>query len=210
MLSRKRTGNGSIQIALAEAGRLKIVLPYSPDRIAKIKGVKNRRWHAEGQYWTVPDGEGALPNLLTLFAEDAIDVHTSLHAVKDLVTQEPPSNQGNPQPLLLTKFREALRSRHYSRRTELSYCHWVTRFVSFHHPRQPDELAAPAINDFLNHLALKQRVSASTQTQALSAILLLYRHLFHREIGALDQLIRARKPHRLPVVMSRDEVRSVI
>ena len=202
--------NGSIQITSAEAGRLKIVLPYHPDRIAKIKGVEGRRWHADGRYWTVPDGEGVVSGLLTLFAGDAVDVHASLHAVKDLVTREPLSNLENREPPLLTRFIDALRSRHYSRRTEQSYCHWVRRFVSFHHPRQPDELAAAEINDFLNHLALKQRVSASTQTQALSAILFLYRYLFHRESGTLDHLIRDRKPHRLPVVMTRDEVRSVI
>jgi integron integrase len=210
MPSAKTAVNGSIQITSAEAGRLKVVLPYHPDRIAKIKGVKGRRWHADGRYWTVPDGEGVVSGLLTLFAGDAVDVHSSLHAVKDLVTREPLSNLENREPPLLTRFIDALRSRHYSRRTEQSYCHWVRRFVSFHHPRQPDELAAAEINDFLNHLALKQRVSASTQTQALSAILFLYRYLFHREIGTLDHLIRARKPHRLPVVMTRDEVRSVI
>ena len=210
MASAKTMENGSIQITSAEAGRLKIVLPYHPDRIAKIKGVEGRRWHADGRYWTVPDGEGVVSGLLTLFAGDAVDVHASLHAVKDLVTREPLSNLENREPPLLTRFIDALRSRHYSRRTEQSYCHWVRRFVSFHHPRQPDELAAAEINDFLNHLALKQCVSASTQTQALSAILFLYRYLFHREIGTLAHLIRARKPHRLPVVMTRDEVRSVI
>lgn len=208
--SSNTVAQGPILISPAEAGRLKVILPYHPDRIAKIKGVKGRRWHADGRYWTVPDSEGALPRLLTLFAGDAVDVHSSLRTVKDLVAQEPPSNLENLQPPLLSKLRDALRSRHYSRRTEQSYCHWVRRFASFHHPRQPDELAAPEINDFLNHLALKQRVSASTQTQALSAILFLYRYLFHREIGTLDHLIRARKPHRLPVVMTRDEVRSVI
>lgn len=68
MPSPKTIGSESIQITPAEAGRLKIVLPYHPDRIAKIKRVEGRRWHAEGRYLTVPDGEGALPNLLTLFA----------------------------------------------------------------------------------------------------------------------------------------------
>jgi hypothetical protein len=112
-----------IQITPAEAGQLKVVLPYRPDRIAKIKGVKGRRWHADGRYWTVPDGEGVLPRLLMLFVGDAIDVHSSLHAVKDLATREPPANLENREPPLLSKLRDALRSRHYSRRTEQSYCH---------------------------------------------------------------------------------------
>lgn len=134
MPSAKTAGNGSIQITSAEAGRLKVALPYHPDRIAKIKGVKGRRWHADGRYWTVPDGEGVVSGLLTLFAGDAVDVHSSLHAVKGLVTREPLSNLENREPPLLTRFIDALRSRHYSRRTEQSYCHWVRRFVSFHHP----------------------------------------------------------------------------
>lgn len=195
---------------MAEAGRFKVVFPYHPNRGAKIKRVKGCRWNPEGRYWTVPDGEGVLLGLLMLFAGDAVDVHSSLHAVKDLATGKPLPNAENREPPLLSKLKDALRSRHYSLRTEQSYCHWVTRFVSFYHPRQPDELAAAEVNDFLNHLALKQRVSASTQTQALSAILFLYRYLLRREIGTLDHLIRARKPHRLPVVMTRDELRSVI
>lgn len=198
-----------IQIVPADTGRIKVVLPYHPDRIVKIKSIKGRRWHAEGRYWTVPRTDEAVSHLLTLFAGEPVDVHSSLPTVTDVVSQEP-SHLGSLQPPLLVTLREALRSRHYSRRTEQSYCHWVTRFLAFHHPRRPEELAAAEINGFLNHLALKQRVSASTQTQALSAILFLYRYLLCREIGTLDQLIRARKPHRLPVVMTRDEVRSVL
>ncbi|MGH7363059.1 MAG: phage integrase N-terminal SAM-like domain-containing protein, partial [Candidatus Methylomirabilales bacterium] len=111
----------------------------------------------------------------------------------------PPSPQ---QPKLLDRLREALRSRHYSRRTEQSYCHWVKRFIFFHHVRHPAQMAEPEINAFLTHLAVKGKVSASTQNQALSALLFLYRHVLGREIGNLGDVIRARKPKRLPVVMT--------
>ncbi|HWT79612.1 MAG TPA: integron integrase [Candidatus Methylomirabilis sp.] len=114
------------------------------------------------------------------------------------------------QPKLLDHLREALRSRHYSRRTEHAYCHWVKRFIFFHHVRHPATMAEPEINAFLNHLAVKERVSASTQTQALSALLFLYRRVLGREIRILDGLICARKPKRLPVVMTRDEVKAVL
>ena len=114
------------------------------------------------------------------------------------------------QPKLLDRLREALRSRHYSRRTEQCYCHWVKRFIFFHHVRHPAEMAEPEINAFLTHLAIKERVSASTQNQALSALLFLYRRVLWREIGTLDGLIRARKPKRLPVVMTREEVKAVL
>ncbi len=113
------------------------------------------------------------------------------------------------KPKLLDQVRDALRSRHYSRRTEQSYGHWVKRFIFFHHVRHPAEMAEPEINAFLTHLAVKEKVSASTQNQALSALLFLYRHVLHRELGDLGGVIRARRPHHLPVVMTRDEVKAV-
>ncbi|MBI4447268.1 MAG: integron integrase [Acidobacteria bacterium] len=114
------------------------------------------------------------------------------------------------RPKLLESMREALRSRHYSRRTERTYAMWVRRFVHFHRLRHPADMGEAEINAFLSHLAVKEHVSASTQTQALSAILFLYRSVLGTKIGALDGLIRARKPKRLPVVFNRDEVRAVI
>jgi len=86
----------------------------------------------------------------------------------------------------------------------------VKQFAQFHGFRQPEELHEEEINAFLSHLAVRKRVSASTQTQALSAILFLYRHVFSREVGQLEGLVRARKPRRLPVVLSREEVRAVL
>ncbi len=114
------------------------------------------------------------------------------------------------KPKLMDRLREALCSRHYSRRTEQTYCHWVKRFIFFHKVRHPAEMAEPEINDFLTHLAVKEKVSASTQNQALSALLFLYRHVIGREVGDLGKVIRARKPTRLPVVMTRDEVKAVL
>ena len=114
------------------------------------------------------------------------------------------------KPKLMDRLREAIRSRHYSRRTEQTYCHWVKRFIFFHKVRHPAEMAEPEINAFLTHLAVKEKVSASTQNQALSALLFLYRHVIGREVGDLGKVIRARKPTRLPVVMTRDEVKAVL
>jgi len=123
-----------------------------------------------------------------------------------LYQQSPAANK----PRLLEQLRQALRSRHYSRRTEQTYCQWVKRFVYFHKVRHPAEMGEPEINAFLTHLAVKERVSASTQNQALSAILFLYRHVLNRKIGDLGEVIRARKPRHLPVVMTREEVKLVL
>jgi integron integrase len=117
---------------------------------------------------------------------------------------------GDGKPKLLDQLREALRARNYSRRTEQTYRLWVKRFIYFHHVRHPAEMAEPEINAFLTYLAVKEKVSASTQNQALSALLFLYRHVLSREIGDLGEVIRARKPKRLPVVMTREEVKAVL
>jgi integron integrase len=110
----------------------------------------------------------------------------------------------------MEELREALRSRHYSKRTEQAYCLWVRRYIYFHKLRHPAEMTEPEINAFLTHLAVKGKVSASTQTQALSALLFLYRHVLFYELGDLGDVVRARTPQRLPVVLTRDEVRLVL
>ena len=133
---------------------------------------------------------------------------SSLHGVK--FNTIPSHHQVRDGPRLLDQLRGALRSRHYSRRTEQAYCHWVRRYIHFHELRHPVEMAEPEINAFLTHLAVKEKVSASTQNQALSALLFLYRHVLERKIGDLGEVIRARKPKRLPVVMTREEVKEVL
>ncbi len=113
-------------------------------------------------------------------------------------------------PRLLDQMREALHARHYSLRTERAYCAWVRRFIYFHHVRHPGEMGGPEINAFLTHLAVAENVSASTQNQALAALLFLYRHVLDREVGDLDGVIRARHSAKVPVVMTRTEVREVL
>ena len=120
------------------------------------------------------------------------------------------SARSSSRPRLLGQLREALRSRHYSPRTEQTYCLWAKRFIYFNRLRHPAEMAEPEINAFLTHLAVKEKVSASTQNQALSALLFLYRHVLGREVGDLGEVIRARKPKHLPVVMTREEVKTVL
>jgi hypothetical protein len=105
------------------------------------------------------------------------------------------------KPKRFDLLREALRSRHYSRRTESTYCSWVKRFIYFHNVRHPAEMVEPEINAFLTHLAVKERISALTQNQALSALLFLYRHVLSREIGDIGEVIRARKQKRFLVTL---------
>ncbi len=111
---------------------------------------------------------------------------------------------------LLDCLSQALRSRHYSKRTETTYVMWVKRFIYFHNVRHPAEMAESEINAFLTHLAVEKHVSTSTQNQALSALLFLYRHVIGREVGELGEVVRARRPKRLPAVLTRAEVKAVL
>lgn len=101
---------------------------------------------------------------------------------------------------------EVLRAKHYSPRTEKSYVYWIGRYLRFHPGRHPRELAEEDVNSFLSYLATKRKVAAATQNQALAAILFLYRHVLEQPLGRVEGIVRARKPRRLPVVLSRDEV----
>ena len=113
-------------------------------------------------------------------------------------------------PKLLERVREAIRTRHYSRRTEEAYVYWIRRYIVFHGKAHPSTMGAPEISAFLTWLAVRQHVSASTQNQALSALLFLYRRVLGIEVGPIEQVPRARMPIRVPVVLSRDEVRRVM
>jgi integron integrase len=113
---------------------------------------------------------------------------------------------GGTRPKLLDQVRHAIRTRHYSRRTETTYADWIRRFIIFHRKKHPSTMGAPEITAFLSWLATTRRVSASTQNQALSAVLFLYRHVLRIDVDRIEQVPRARLPHRVPVVLSREEV----
>jgi integron integrase len=106
--------------------------------------------------------------------------------------------------------RQAIRTRHYSRRTEEAYVGWIRRFILFHGKRHPEMMGEPEVTRFLSHLAVERRLSAVTQTQALSAIIFLYREVLRRELGWLNDVARARTTRRLPVVLTRAEVHAIL
>ncbi len=115
-----------------------------------------------------------------------------------------------PQPpRLLDQMAQVLRVRHYSPRTEACYLHWVRQFILFHGKRHPRELGAAEVEQFLTHLAVQGRVSASTQNQALNALVFLYQQVLEIDLGRFEA-VRARRPKRLPVVLSPDEVTAVL
>ncbi len=116
----------------------------------------------------------------------------------------------SPPPRLLERVRMALRTRHYSERTERAYVGWIRRFILFHGKRHPDTLAEAEIVAFLSHLADPGMVSASTQNQALAALLFLYQAVLGRQLAWLRDVVHAKRPARLPVVLTRDESRALL
>lgn len=115
-----------------------------------------------------------------------------------------------PQKKLLDQVRDALRLKHYSIRTEEAYVDWIKRFILFHNKRHPREMGTPEIEHFLTHLAVEQNVAASTQNQALAAILFLYRQVLKQELDTPINSIRAKQPKRLPVVLTPHEVNLIL
>ena len=123
-----------------------------------------------------------------------------------MVEQAPQS----PGPRLLDQVRNAIRVRHMSIRTEEAYVRWIRRFILFHGKRHPSMMGGSEISQFLTHLAVEQNVAASTQNQALSALLFLYEQVLDQPFERLDEMVRARRPARLPVVLTRDEIDLVV
>ena len=109
-------------------------------------------------------------------------------------------------PKLLEQVVDAIRIRHYSIRTEEAYVYWVRAFIRFHGLRHPRDMGAREVTTFLSHLATERDVAAATQQQALSALLFLYRHVLEIDLPWLDDLVRPKKPARLPTVLNHDEV----
>ena len=185
-----------IVVRPGEAGRLTVLLPYTAERVAKIKTVPGRVWHGEQKRWSVPGGAAALAALKALFAGDELRLESAAAA---------PS----ADPALIRRTREAIQARHMSPRTAECYLGWIRRFIQ-ETGRPPEQLSEAEIGRFLSSLATARHVSASTQNQALHALLFLYTEVLGKKIDRVEGVVRAKRPERLPVVLTRDEVRAVL
>src|SRR5207247_4366861 len=150
------------------------------------------------------------PSQLGHFRQDPLDPRRATRAASNeeskmteqlvaSITPFPGTVPGPHQPpRLLDRVRIAIRTRHYSLRTEEAYVGWIRRYIFFHNKRHPQEMGEPEINSFLSGLAVKDRVRASTQNHALSALLFLYRHVLEKPFPPLENVVRAKRPIRLP------------
>jgi len=133
---------------------------------------------------------------------------------RDAIVREPRTKDDSlataQKPKLLDQVRLILRTKHYSLRTEESYINWIKRFILFHDKRHPRAMGEKEINKFLTHLAVKEHLSASTQNQALCAIVFLYKHVLQMDLGDFGKIIWSKKSKRLPVVFSHEETKAVL
>ena len=114
-----------------------------------------------------------------------------------------------PEPKLLDKVRTELRSKHYSRKTEVAYTNWIKRFILFHNKRHPNDMGAEEIKAFINNLATNHHVSSATQNQALQGILYLYKNILNKDVGWIEEIKFAHRKKHLPVVLTKEEVKKI-
>jgi len=126
------------------------------------------------------------------------------------MSSNPPEAQSQQKPKLLDQVRSAIRTRHYSVRTEEACVQWIKRLILFHNKRHPKDMGTPEINAFLSHLAVNTNVAASTRNQALCAILFLYKQVPDQDPGRLEGIITAKKPTRVPVGFAVEEVQAIL
>ena len=228
VVSIQDTGNGSLSVAFEFNQRI----------INALKNVPGHSYHPNSRLWTFPSDQRSKNWLLhslystglfsiadTSSDQDRravvklnIDSVLQIELLPKTIQAKTQANTAVPELIdqagalerLLDRYRDRLRAAHYSPMTERAYTYWVTMYSKVGRLPRPDEAAEPRINKFITGLAVNDNVSASTQNQALAAILFLYRHVFGTDVGTMDEIIRAKKPARLPVVMTREEVKRVL
>ena len=179
--------------------QLDVSVPFDPAVVAAIRRVPGRSWDQKKNSWTLPDGQATVDSLLSELYQ------TGLFLYAESAASLPEEDKG-----IIDRYREALESRHHSPRTAEAYIPWVLRFMAGHRGRPVESLGQEDINRFLTKLATEEKVSSSTQNQALAALLFLYRNVLHHPLEQFRDVIRAKKSQHLPVVMTKDEVRELL
>lgn len=199
---------------------------FCPELVSVFRSLPSRFWDPYDQVWYIPDTEISRTALLdALFETGLFNEERSSHAPKreqasiglersEATTEIPESSlrhkASNIYPQSLKQqFEEALTARHYSKRTITAYSSWINRFSSFHKGKDLQRLDEKAINEYLTALAVDSNVSSSTQNQALAALLFFFKNVLRHPAGSFEDVIRAKKPIKLPIVLSREEIRRI-
>jgi integron integrase len=196
--------------------KITVTFPYSPEIVAKLRTIKTRQWHPEGKYWSFQRSETVFREMLSVLAGERLEIDPSLHELISETHTDSQSRRSASTSLspamdpLFGRVRSLIRLKHYSPRTEETYLHWITKYLLFHNSPDPNQLGSPEIEAFLSYLAVDMNVSAGTQNVAFNALLFFYRDVLKQELGESINAIRAKKPTRLPTVMTKNETMRVI
>jgi len=209
----------SVMIQSTRSGRLSIDFGYDLQLLNAVQVTQGCTFDWLTRRWTLPDTEASIQALLySLWSTKRFSITNNLdtkpiepakYSPPIIPVQKTPQHEPGSSDLI-NLFKNRIRAAHYSPMTERAYVHWIEQFIKSGGSPVSSERAEHRINAFVTSLAVKDNVAASTQNQALAALLFLYRHVLGIEVGDLEDLIRAKKPARLPVVMTRDEVKAVL
>jgi len=198
-----------VEICPGPPGLLAVRIPPDGALVQALRETPGRRWHPEDRIWTIPNSGGIPQRLLVnLWALDSTLRHPNPGGAVPEETG-PDTPRADPRALL-DRCRDRIRAAHYSRRTEQAYLSWIERFLRFPGSSPGDKPCEARINEFLTRLAVKEHVSASTQNQALAALLFLFRRVLDYGDVKTGEVVRAKRPARLPAVMTRAEVKAVL
>jgi integrase len=206
-----------VAVSKDNTGSLTVAFRYDPFFVEKVKTIPGHKWHPEKKYWIFPNYRQILDKILSAFAGEDLDIDPSLRLFISETQGEKSADTNpvtitTPSPIdqLINRFHYLIRLKHYSIKTEKTYLHWIMRYLAFHDNCDLKNLTNQEIEAFLSHLAVNLKVSASTQNQAFNALLFLYREVLKKELGESINAIRAKKPVRLPTVMTKEETAKVI
>lgn len=209
----------SVKIQGATCGLLALECTRNPQLLAAIQRVTGPSFDYASKAWLIPDKQDSVDALLQslwssgLFDDRASTTARPIHQTAAVASPAIESVFCEPKvavPRLLERYADRILASHYSQRTERAYTHWIELFIGRGPAPIPGEPAEQRINAFLTNLAAEQHVSSSTQNQALAALLFLYRQVLGTKVGELKGVIRAKRPLHVPVVLTREEIRSVL
>lgn len=207
-----------VKIRGTNSGSLLVDFGYDPQLWNIVRAMTGRRFDSLTKKWILPDSNNSIQSFLHAlwetkrFSMPDEPAYVPPRSHEQLIIEQPKQAATTrlPKASLFDRYRDRIKAAHYSPMTERAYVHWIEEFIKSGGIPIPGEKAERRINAFVTSLAVRDNVAASTQNQALAALLFLYRHVLGTEVGDLDDLIRAKKPARLPVVMTRDEVKAVL
>jgi integron integrase len=205
-----------VSVSKDNTGNITVSFKYNLVFVEKVKTIPGHKWNPAEKRWTFPNSNQILNQIFAAFDGEEINIDPSLKTILSRIQDDKWTDRGTqpeenlPDNPLFDKVRNLIRLKHYSIRTEETYLHWIKKYLLFFKGRNPEEMASHEIEAFLSHLAVDLRVAAGTQNVAFNALLFLYKDVLHKELSESINAIRAKKPQRLPTVMTKEETMKVI